>query len=113
VFRFLRAVTLIAGAGYVAWRFLRGGSPGVPEQAPDKIRSAADQVADAVPDAVVPGSLKQQTSSRASGSTSGNGSSSSSDMTKAELYERAKELGIEGRSKMSKQDLERAIRDAS
>jgi hypothetical protein len=32
--------------------------------------------------------------------------------TKAELYERAQELDIEGRSKMSKAQLERAIRDA-
>ena len=32
--------------------------------------------------------------------------------TKAELYERAQELDIEGRSKMSKAELERAIRDA-
>jgi cation transport regulator ChaB len=29
--------------------------------------------------------------------------------TKAELYERAKELGVEGRSRMSKRDLARAI----
>jgi hypothetical protein len=33
--------------------------------------------------------------------------------TKAELYERATELGIKGRSSMSKAELERAIRAAS
>jgi hypothetical protein len=32
--------------------------------------------------------------------------------TKAELYEQAQELGIEGRSKMTKAELERAIRSA-
>jgi hypothetical protein len=32
--------------------------------------------------------------------------------TKAELYDEAQRLGIEGRSKMSKAELERAIRDA-
>ena len=32
--------------------------------------------------------------------------------SKAELYERAQELGIKGRSKMSKAELEQAIRDA-
>ncbi len=42
-----------------------------------------------------------------------NGGSSSGMPSKAELYERAKELGIEGRSKMSKQQLERAISEAS
>ena len=47
--------------------------------------------------------------------TSGGSSSASSNgggATKAELYERAQELDIEGRSKMSKAELERAIRDA-
>jgi hypothetical protein len=33
--------------------------------------------------------------------------------TKAELYERAKRLGIEGRSKMDKQDLAKAVKKAS
>ena len=41
-------------------------------------------------------------------SASSNGGAS----TKAELYERAQDLDIEGRSKMSKAELERAIRDA-
>ncbi len=34
-------------------------------------------------------------------------------MSKGDLYARAQELGIEGRSKMSKAQLERAIADAS
>ncbi|MFR9804506.1 Rho termination factor N-terminal domain-containing protein [Pseudonocardia sp. RS010] len=33
------------------------------------------------------------------------------DMTKDELYERAKEIGIEGRSDMSKDELVKALRD--
>lgn len=41
-------------------------------------------------------------------SSNGGGSARS----KAELYEEAQRLGIKGRSKMSKADLERAIRDA-
>ncbi|MGH2923794.1 MAG: Rho termination factor N-terminal domain-containing protein, partial [Solirubrobacterales bacterium] len=44
---------------------------------------------------------------KASGSSSSNG-----EPTKAELYERAQELGIEGRSKMSKRELQRAIEAA-
>ena len=40
------------------------------------------------------------------------GPSDDGEPTKAELYERAQELGIRGRSKMSKQELERAIREA-
>jgi len=35
------------------------------------------------------------------------------DRTKSELLDRARELGIEGRSKMSKRQLERAIGEAS
>ena len=40
----------------------------------------------------------------ASGSSNGSG-----ELSKEELYERAQELGIEGRSKMSKQELQRAV----
>jgi Rho termination factor, N-terminal domain len=39
------------------------------------------------------------------GGTAGNGT----EPTKAELYERAQQLGIEGRSRMSKAELQRAI----
>ena len=39
-------------------------------------------------------------------------SNGAKEATKAELYEQAQKLGIEGRSKMSKAELERAIRDA-
>jgi hypothetical protein len=41
--------------------------------------------------------------------SAGNGSGGA---TKAELYEQAQRLGIEGRSKMTKSELERAIRAA-
>ena len=37
------------------------------------------------------------------------GSSSSSEATKQELYEQAKEAGIEGRSSMSKEELAAAV----
>jgi hypothetical protein len=51
---------------------------------------------------------------QASPSASSNGSptNGSGGATKAELYEQAQKLGIEGRSKMSKAELERAIRAA-
>jgi hypothetical protein len=41
------------------------------------------------------------------------GSANGAEPTKAELYERAQELGIEGRSKMSKRELQRAIESAT
>jgi cation transport regulator ChaB len=41
------------------------------------------------------------------------GRSSGQGATKRELYERARELGISGRSKMSKEQLERAIKRES
>lgn len=42
----------------------------------------------------------------------GNPNRSLDDRTKNELYNRAKELGIEGRSKMNKDELVKAIRQA-
>lgn len=41
----------------------------------------------------------------------GGKSGSYEDMTKDELYERAKKVGIEGRSDMSKDELVKALRD--
>jgi len=46
----------------------------------------------------------------AGGSSSGD-SSGASGATKEELYEKAKEAGIEGRSSMSKDELEQAVQD--
>jgi len=45
------------------------------------------------------------------GATSASPNGSISNTSKAELYERAQQLGIKGRSKMSKAELERAIRE--
>ncbi|MFC5951118.1 Rho termination factor N-terminal domain-containing protein [Pseudonocardia lutea] len=44
-------------------------------------------------------------------SARGGRSGSYEDMTKDELYERAKKVGIEGRSNMSKDELVKALRD--
>ncbi|MEU7816094.1 Rho termination factor [Pseudonocardia sp. NPDC049154] len=44
-------------------------------------------------------------------SARGGKSGSYDDMTKDELYERAKKVGIEGRSDMSKDELVKALRD--
>ena len=44
--------------------------------------------------------------------SNGSPSNGSGGGTKAELYEQAQKLGIEGRSKMTKAELERAIRAA-
>ncbi|MCE3550933.1 Rho termination factor N-terminal domain-containing protein [Pseudonocardia sp. RS11V-5] len=44
-------------------------------------------------------------------SSRGGKSGSYDDMTKDELYERAKKVGIEGRSNMSKDELVKALRD--
>jgi len=52
-------------------------------------------------------------SGKKSTSGSGNPNRSLEDRSKQELYNRAKDLGIEGRSKMDKGELVRAIRKAS
>ena len=50
------------------------------------------------------GSSSRSRSSSSSRSSSGNGG-----QTKEQLYQQAKRLGIDGRSKMSKQQLQRAV----
>lgn len=91
--RLLKAA-ILGAAGYVAWKFLRDTTPSMPET----LKQGSEGASVGGPSASKPAA--------SSGDSNGSGD------TKAELYERAKQLGIEGRSKMSKQDLERAIRDA-
>jgi hypothetical protein len=85
----LLKLAFLGGVGYVLWKLLNDGFPYTPrEPAPAPVRPA-----EPAPPAA-------------------NGGTSTSSPTKAELYERAQSLGIEGRSKMSKAELERAIREA-
>jgi hypothetical protein len=49
--------------------------------------------------------------SRSSTGRKGGNASSYEDRSKEELYRKAKEVGIEGRSKMSKDELARALRN--
>ena len=94
----LLKLAALGGIGYALWKLLSDGFPYTPrEAAPAPVRPTAP---------APPADTKP-----AAGSA--NGGSSSAGPSKAELYERAKELGIEGRSKMSKQQLERAIGEAS
>lgn len=105
--RLLKTAVTVAGAGYALWRLLRSASGGpapVLEPAPTEApRSAARPGPAAKRSPASP-----QSPAPAAGPTKGAAGSPS----KAELYERAKQLGIEGRSKMSKAELQRAIRDA-
>jgi DNA end-binding protein Ku len=50
---------------------------------------------------------------RRSGSGSGDGKSDLGSLSKQELYEKAADLGVEGRSKMNRKQLETAVRKAS
>jgi DNA end-binding protein Ku len=93
--RVLLKLAALAGIGYALWRLLN------------------DAASDAPPEPSASGSGSDSRSSSGSSTPSpaaGDGNSNS--MSKAERYERAKELDIEGRSKMSKQQLERAIAEA-
>jgi plasmid stabilization system protein ParE len=55
------------------------------------------------------GRTKEQREHRASGGRSSSRSRSRDEPTKEELYDRARKMGIEGRSKMDKEQLKRAI----
>ncbi|HEX2359560.1 MAG TPA: hypothetical protein VHH72_07060 [Solirubrobacterales bacterium] len=100
--RLLRTAVLAAIA-YALWQYLKTVldepqpqlSPVGPEQ-PAPPRSEASQA------------TPESNPSAAAERSNGGGARRS----KAELYEEAQRLGIKGRSKMSKAELERAIRDA-
>lgn len=96
--RILKTAAL-AGIGYGLWVWLKG----LLDEPPHPVGQEAPT--GATPQRSKPAPVAPKSSPA---STSSNGGAS----TKAELYERAQELEIEGRSKMSKADLERAIRDA-
>jgi hypothetical protein len=55
------------------------------------------------------GRTKEQREHRASGGRSSSRSRSRDEPTKEELYDRARKMGIEGRSKMDKAELKRAV----
>jgi len=94
--RLLTAGAVIGGAVVFLKRLLEGQ-----EHAPGASSGSAS------------GSSASGSSSRGSASADGSSASANgAEPTKAELYERAQELGIEGRSKMSKQQLKRAIESA-
>jgi DNA end-binding protein Ku len=112
--RALRILTL-AGVAYVLWEYLKDtmGDKGpnrpaapVPSE-PQRPPQAGTGPATAAPDS--PAAEKAAGAEGSAGAENATGGES----TKAELYERATELGIKGRSSMSKAELERAIRDAS
>lgn len=90
--RLLKTLTF-AGIAYGLWVWLRGvlDEPAQPVGQTESVKPAKPPKAPAA---------------------SSNGGATTKATTKAELYERAQELDIEGRSKMSKAELERAIRDA-
>jgi hypothetical protein len=95
--RFLRRLILFALlAGLFAW-LRKILSEEVMERAAESPSPTSSVGADPAP--------KPSPPADAAGSTAGNGG----EPTKAELYERAQQLGIEGRSRMSKAELQRAI----
>ncbi|MBM3665930.1 MAG: plasmid stabilization protein [Actinobacteria bacterium] len=103
--KLLKAAAL-AGAGYAIWRLLRSAGNG---QGPAPALDLPPTEAPRRPGGPAP-AAKPSSASPAPSAGSANGAAGAP--SKAELYERAKELGIEGRSKMTKAELERAIRDA-
>lgn len=74
----------------------------LPEPLPEAVRDAVDVMA-----------LLKRSLAEDDEEASGRGRSDPDTATKAELYERAQALGIDGRSGMTKQQLADAVRDAS
>ena len=95
--RLLRTAAL-AGIAYGLWVWLKG-----------LLDEPPHPVGQEPPTGATP---QQSKAAPARKSESKSASSNGGASTKAELYERAQKLDIEGRSKMSKAELERAIRDA-
>ena len=95
--RFLRRLTLLALlAGLLAW-LRKVLSEEVLERAAESQPPTPPVGSDPAP--------KSAPQVDPTGSSAGNGG----EPTKVELYERAQQLGIEGRSRMSKAELQRAI----
>jgi hypothetical protein len=97
----LLKLAVLGGIGYALWKLLNSGFPYTPREPVEPVPAPVRPTAPAPPAATKPAAAPAS-----------NGDGSPSSPSKAELYERAKELGIEGRSKMTKQQLERAIADA-
>jgi DNA end-binding protein Ku len=110
--RRLFRLTLLAGLGYAAWEYFKRAqaaeAPSTQQSAP---MSAPSKPAAAAKPQPGPKSAPKPPAGAEAGSEEGSETSNDDDASKAELYEKATELGIEGRSKMSKAELERAIRD--
>lgn len=101
--RLLRRLALFAIlAGVFAWlrKVLSEDIVARTSAPPATPPSGADPAPKPAPPAAAPKAAAQQ-------------ASNGGEPTKAELYERAQELGIEGRSKMSKTELQRAISEKS
>ncbi|MDX6651425.1 MAG: hypothetical protein QOJ38_206 [Solirubrobacterales bacterium] len=104
--RKLLAFGALAGFAAAIWRYL--SQPLVEPAGPATAPTAATPSA--------PASTASASTASKAASTGGsrrNGGSPTSSPTKEELYKRATALGIEGRSKMTKAELEAAISRAS
>ncbi|MGZ5316621.1 MAG: Rho termination factor N-terminal domain-containing protein [Solirubrobacterales bacterium] len=100
--RALRILTL-AGIAYVLWEYLKDT---MGDKGPNRPAAPVAGEPQRPPQAGTGPATAAENEAGAEGSAA-------EGPTKAELYERATELGIKGRSSMSKAELERAIRDAS
>jgi len=102
--RLLIAVAAVAGAAFLLKRLLEEQTAAPESTAPEATSEATPR-----PD---PSSSAGPSDGDRTAASAGRGSDNGGEPTKAELYERAQELGIEGRSKMSKRELQRAIEAA-
>ena len=112
--RALRILTL-AGVAYVLWEYLKDtmGDKG-PNRPAGPVASGPLRPPQAGTGPAAPAENEAGAEDSAPAENEAGAEDSAGEgATKAELYERATELGIKGRSSMSKAELERAIRAAS
>jgi hypothetical protein len=114
--RILRTLILAAFA-YAAWELIKGAmaeqghgtSPApAPSQTPPPPAPSPAPEASPAPSPAPEAEKAPEAEQKSAAYSARNGA----DPSKADLYQRAQQLGIKGRSKMSKAELERAIHEA-
>lgn len=115
--RMLRTL-ILAGFAYAAWELIkramaeRGRGPSPAPRVPASQTPPPPPAPGPAPEAAKAAAPEATKEPEAERKAAAPGALNGAHPSKADLYERAQQLGIKGRSKMSKAELERAIHEA-